>query len=118
LMSDMCYGVFGGHIVKLNMSYRLLFWEPAAPWILPYTKASYCIEGGRSILVSKAGRRNDGGVGAEGCGGGIFWVFSMFPICSQRVPQDIPNSTSDFSHMVRPKFNSDVYKLKRWAIGE
>jgi hypothetical protein len=25
LMSDMCYGVFGGHIVKLNMSYRLLF---------------------------------------------------------------------------------------------
>ncbi len=36
----------------------------------------------------------------------------------QVVPQDISNSTSDFSHMVCPKFNSDVYKLKRWALGE
>jgi len=36
----------------------------------------------------------------------------------QVVPQDIPNSTSDFSHMVCPKFNSDVYKLKRCPIGE
>jgi len=29
------------------------------------------------------------------------------------VPQDIPNSTLDLSHMVCPKFNSHVYKLKR-----
>jgi hypothetical protein len=35
---------------------------------------------------------------------------------SQVVPQDIPYSTSDLSHTVCPKFNSHVYKLKRWAI--
>ncbi len=45
----------------------------------------------------------------------------LFPMCSleehspssQVVPQDIPNSTLDLSHMVCPKFNSHVYKLKR-----
>jgi hypothetical protein len=35
---------------------------------------------------------------------------------SQVVPQDIPYSTSDLSHTVCPKFNSHVYKPKRWAI--
>jgi hypothetical protein len=92
--------------------------------MLPYTKASYCIEGGRSTVVSKAGRRNWGGGVEEG-------FFGFFP-CSQCVPirfpngssspqvvpQDIPSSTSDFSHMVCPKLNSDVYKLKRCSIGE
>jgi hypothetical protein len=34
-----------------------------------------------------------------------------------RVLQDIPNSASDLSHMVCPKFNSHVYKLKRLAKG-
>jgi hypothetical protein len=34
------------------------------------------------------------------------------------VPQDVPNTTSDLSHMVCPKCDSHVYKLKRllWEI--
>jgi hypothetical protein len=40
------------------------------------------------------------------------------PSNSQTVPQDIPNNISNLSHMFCPKFNSHVYKLKMWAIGE
>ncbi len=47
-------------------------------------------------------------------------VPNVFSSCSQKesssskvVPQDIPNSPSDLSHTVCPKFNSHVYKLKR-----
>jgi len=39
-------------------------------------------------------------------------------ISSQVVPQDIPNSTSVLSYKVCPKFNSHVYKLKSYVIGE
>jgi hypothetical protein len=42
----------------------------------------------------------------------------MFSSCSHGVPQVVPNSTTILSHMVCPKFNSYVYKLKRWARGE
>jgi hypothetical protein len=42
----------------------------------------------------------------------------MFPWGSQVIPQYFCNSISDLSHMVCPKFNSDVYKLKRWVTGE
>jgi hypothetical protein len=42
--------------------------------------------------------------------------FFFFP-CSQCVPQDVPNSTWVLSHMVCPKFNSPIYKLKRWNPG-
>jgi hypothetical protein len=52
--------------------------------------------------------------------GGIFTFFPLFPICSHEVPQfpklfpqNVPNSTSALSHMVCPKFNSHVYKLKK-----
>jgi hypothetical protein len=34
-------------------------------------------------------------------------------LSSEVVPKDIPNNTSILSHMVCPKFNSHVYKLKR-----
>jgi hypothetical protein len=40
------------------------------------------------------------------------------PSNSQTIPQDIPNNISNLSHMFCPKFNSHVYKLKMWAIGE
>ncbi len=30
-------------------------------------------------------------------------------------PKDVPNSTSILSHLVCPKFNSHVYKLKRYS---
>jgi hypothetical protein len=70
--------------------YRLLFWEQAAPWMLPYTKASYCVIGGRSIVVSKAGRRN----GGRGFGRGIFLVFSLFPMCSHQIPKGFLKSPS------------------------
>jgi hypothetical protein len=55
-----------------------------------------------------------------------FFVF-FFPLvpklmCSHHVPkyipQDVPNNTSVLSHMVYPKFNSHVYKLKRFTKGE
>jgi hypothetical protein len=52
-------------------------------------------------------------------GGGArrdLFAFALFPIFSHGVPHDVPNSTSDLSHMVCPKFNSHVYKLKRWVI--
>jgi hypothetical protein len=32
--------------------------------------------------------------------------------------QVVPNSTSVLSHKVYPKFNSHIYELKWWAIGE
>ncbi len=44
----------------------------------------------------------------------------MFPMCSHEIlkfSQNAPNSTFVLSHMVCPKFNSHVYKLKRWALG-
>jgi len=56
---------------------------------------------------------------------GLFFIFphtqfvlNMFPLSSQSVPkyipEDVPNSTWVlWSHMVCPKFNSHVYKLKR-----
>jgi hypothetical protein len=54
--------------------------------------------------------------------GFFFPLFSiMFPWgspSSQVVSRVIPHSTSDLSHMVCPKFNPHVYKLKRSAIGE
>jgi hypothetical protein len=44
----------------------------------------------------------------------------MFPMCSHEVPQFLklfpqndPTSTSALSHMVCPKFNSHLYKLKK-----
>jgi hypothetical protein len=40
------------------------------------------------------------------------------PWNSQHIPQDFPNNTSNLSHMLCPEFNSHVYKLKLWAIGE
>jgi hypothetical protein len=45
-------------------------------------------------------------------------VFPWASPSSQVVPQDIPNNTSILSHMVCPKFYSQVYKLKKWAKGE
>jgi hypothetical protein len=45
-------------------------------------------------------------------------VISKFPKdspSSQVVPQSVPNITSAWSLMVCPKFNSHVYKLKRWG---
>jgi hypothetical protein len=56
--------------------------------------------------------------------GGIFYFFPlvpiMFPMCSHEVPQfpklfpqNVPSSTSALSHMVCPKFNPHVYKLKK-----
>jgi hypothetical protein len=56
---------------------------------------------------------------------GIFLFFSLVPNvfisssqCVPRcVPQDVPNSTWVLSHMVCPKFNSPIYKLKRWNPG-
>jgi hypothetical protein len=36
----------------------------------------------------------------------------------QVVSQDVPNNTLDLSHTICLKFNSHVYKLKRWGIGE
>jgi hypothetical protein len=62
-----------------------------------------------------------------GSGAGSFFLFFfLVPMCSHHVlivlpggsassqvaPEDIPNYTSILSHMVCPKFNSDVYKLK------
>jgi len=43
-------------------------------------------------------------------------VLIMFPWASPSshvVPQDVPNNTSILSHMICPKFNSHVYKLKK-----
>jgi len=59
----------------------------------------------------------------EGAGGeGIFVFFPLFPSYSQSVlkccPQDVPNSTWVLPHMVCPKFNSHVYKLKRRIMWE
>ncbi len=64
-----------------------------------------------------------------GWGGRDFFCFSpcsqcvsnMFSSCSPRsrvVPQDVPNSTSILSHIVCPKFNSHVYELKSYVVGE
>jgi len=54
------------------------------------------------------------------CQGAIFCFFfslvlNVFSSCSHGVPQVVPNSTIILSHMVCPKFNSYVYKVKRWA---
>jgi len=54
-------------------------------------------------------------------GKGIFVfsiVLNVFSWSFHKVPQDVPNFTSDFSLMVCPKFNNHVNKPKRWAIGE
>ncbi len=45
----------------------------------------------------------------------------LFFLCSHvvlEVPQDVPNSTLNLPCMVCSKFNSHVYKLKRWATWE
>ncbi len=47
----------------------------------------------------------------------LIWFPSDSP-SSQVISHDIPNRTSDLSHMICPKFNSHVYKLKTWATGE
>jgi len=47
----------------------------------------------------------------------LIWFSSGSP-SSQVISQDIPNRTSDLSHMIYPKFNSHVYELKTWATGE
>jgi hypothetical protein len=36
----------------------------------------------------------------------LFFVFSLFPMCSHEIIQNVPKSTSVLSHMVCPKFNS------------
>jgi len=65
-------------------------------------------------------------------GGGIFCIFFLFSMRSHHVPmwflkgshnsQSFSprhfNSMSILLHMVCPKLNSHVYKLKRWAIRE
>jgi hypothetical protein len=43
--------------------------------------------------------------------------FSNSQTVPRWVPQDVPNSTWVLSHVVCPKFNSPVYKLKRWKSG-
>ncbi len=53
----------------------------------------------------------------------FFFVLNFFFLsCSENVlkyiPQDVWNNTLVLSHIVCPKFNSHVYKLKRWAMGE
>jgi len=55
----------------------------------------------------------------------VFNVFSScsqrilkFPTCSQIHSWRYSQYTSYLSHMVCPKFNSHVYKLKRWTVGE
>jgi hypothetical protein len=47
----------------------------------------------------------------------------MFSSCFHEVPQvlklfpqDIPSSTSILSHMICPKFNSHIYKLKKGRL--
>jgi hypothetical protein len=65
----------------------------------------------------------------EGAGLGFFFVFPSYSQCvphyipmrfSKGSPscssQWFPNSTSVLSHAVCPKFNSQVYQLRRWAI--
>ncbi len=58
----------------------------------------------------------------------LFFVFSLVPKCvlilfpwgssySKVVPQEFPYSTSALSHMVSPKSNSHVYKLKKVGHG-
>ncbi len=58
----------------------------------------------------------------------FFLVPNVSPTCShhvvkrfpsfQCVPQHVPNSTSVLLHMICPKFNSHVYKLKRYVVGK
>jgi hypothetical protein len=43
-------------------------------------------------------------------------VLNVFPSSSQNVPEDVSNSTWVLSHTVCPKFNPNVYKLKRWNL--
>jgi hypothetical protein len=59
-----------------------------------------------------------GGVGLDGKGDFCFfhcsqYVLIMFSWGFQKVPQDVPNFTSDLSLMVCPKFNNHVNKLKK-----
>jgi hypothetical protein len=61
-----------------------------------------------------------GGVGWDGKGDFCFFhcsqcVLIVFSWGFQKVPQDVPNFTSDLSLMVCPKFNNHVNKLKRWV---
>jgi hypothetical protein len=58
-----------------------------------------------------------GGVSQGAVFGFFCLVLNVFSSCSHGVPQLVPNSTTILSHMVCPKFNSYVYKLKRWPIG-
>jgi hypothetical protein len=73
--------------------------------------------------VTKAYLQQDNDLG-EG-----FFFFSLFSMCSHQVlkkvpqvlmyfSQDVSCSTSILSHMVCGKFNSHVYKLKRWVVNE
>jgi len=56
--------------------------------------------------------------GGLSCSQYVFIVFSWGSSLSQVVVQDITNSTLDLSHMLCPKFNSHVYKVKSWVIGD
>jgi hypothetical protein len=38
-----------------------------------------------------------------------FFVLNVFTLCSQKVPQDLPNSISILSHILWPQFNFHVY---------
>jgi hypothetical protein len=77
-------------------------------------KGSACTHEGSSFFLLGGGERDRD-----------FFVFSLVPNvfisssqCVPRcVPQDVPNSTWVLSHMVCPKFNSPIYKLKRWNPG-
>jgi hypothetical protein len=61
-----------------------------------------------------------GGVGFFGFFPCSQCVYIMFSLSSQRVPKCVPqhdpNSTWVLTHMVCPKFNSHVYKLKTWQV--
>jgi hypothetical protein len=59
----------------------------------------------------------DGGEGGEGFKKNFLSPMRLSSN-SQNVPQDVLNNISNLSHMLCPKFNSHVYKLKRWAIEE
>ncbi len=49
---------------------------------------------------------------------GVLIKFSKCQSVLKYIPQDVPNSISDLSHMFCPKFSSHVYKLNKWIERE